>query len=210
MKKLQEQEMKAEVEVDQIDDTDDGDDVLTADVINDIGDIADDIYAIVFDKGAVNVSAEAAGKISQAHELLYDALETLDKDDDSPGPVTNPSVTESKKLREKTEQQEKNQTSNTREDPVKDDGGDEASYSESKTINRMRNLSMLGLIDRAAIPHLVRLIKDMHAGKNITAPQRRLAIGLLTGLIDIVTGDIVFNAARREIVKQGLGKGETG
>ena len=63
-------------------------------------------------------------------------------------------------------------------------------------VKRLATLARLGLVDRNVIPTLSKLLKTLDNEKAVLTPiQRQNALKLLNGLIDLVTGDMLFNKA---------------
>ncbi len=71
-----------------------------------------------------------------------------------------------------------------------------ASVDSGTQAKRLATLARLGLVDRNVIPTLSKLLKALDDEKAVlTATQRKNALKLLNGLIDLVTGDLLFNKA---------------
>lgn len=175
MKKLHEdtEPLEAEIKLDTIEA--ENAESLSSEVLNEIAELADESYDLIFKVGSANIPAEAAAKINTSHENLLAAFEILQESADAEtGEVVN---------------------------EQKEDKPDDTVADERKTQLRIRDLAYVGMIDRAAVFPVVRLVKDMQSGVSLSAKQRKLAITLLNGLIDVVTGDLVFQTARREIKK---------
>lgn len=63
-------------------------------------------------------------------------------------------------------------------------------------VKRLATLARLGLVDRSVIPTLSKLIKTLEDDKAVLSTlQRKNALKLLNGLIDLVTGDLLYNKA---------------
>ena len=72
----------------------------------------------------------------------------------------------------------------------------EATVDSGTQVKRLATLSRLGLVDRSVIPTLSKLLKVLEDEKAVLSPiQRKNALKLLTGLIDLVTGDLLYNKA---------------
>jgi hypothetical protein len=175
---LKEDENVPEVIVPTLDSEEDT--VMSSEVLEDVADLADGIYDMIFKIGAQNVPAEVVQKITQSHDLLTDAFESIEIKVEEVEAAAIP-------------QDGTNGFNEEVEEPKQDD---------KKTNGRILQLARLGLIDRTAVSSVVRVVTALENGTTLTSVQRKIAFDLLTGLITVVTGDLVFSKAKQDLKKK--------
>lgn len=180
-------ELEPELEIETLDTEEQA--PLTTAILEDVVDLADELYDSIFKIGSDNTPPDVAAKIEQAHELLYDAAEIVgeagneaDKRDPFGGG-----------LEEAVRNPDQNSVETT-EDELEAEG--------DLTVKRVIQMARLGLINRTAVPHVSRLIRDLRAGSDLSVVQRRIAFQLLHGLIDLTTGDTIFTRVRQELISR--------
>ena len=74
---------------------------------------------------------------------------------------------------------------------------------ENTKLRKIRQLGMLGLVNKGDVQKLMNAMKAMDAGKEVPKPQRKIIFDAFGSLIDLVTGDTtVFQKAKKAVKEE--------
>ena len=74
---------------------------------------------------------------------------------------------------------------------------------ENAKLKKIKQLGMLGLVDRGDVQKLMTAMKAMDAGKEVPKNQRKIIFDAFGSLIDLVTGDTtVFQKAKKAVKEE--------
>lgn len=80
---------------------------------------------------------------------------------------------------------------------------------ENAKLKKIKQLGMLGLVDKGDVQKLMTAMKAMDAGKEVPKNQRAVIFDAFNSLIDLVTGDTtVFQKAKKSVKEEVIGEGK--
>lgn len=74
---------------------------------------------------------------------------------------------------------------------------------EATDDSRLKQLAMLGLVDKSDIQRLMTVVKKMDEGKPLSMKEKDIILGMFSTLVSIITGDTTTFQKAKKAVKNG-------